>query len=97
MPKLIDDVKKRSEEQRIHTLRVIREMIDDCQDINYYTVAERAGVSRPFLYRYAEISTLIDACRTTGLSKRDLQQEVVRLRFQIREMEAKGMFKQHDD
>lgn len=85
--KMIEEVQKKSELQKRHTIQVIHMMLDDCKEINYYTVAEAAGVSRPFLYRYSEISSLIDACRISGLSKRELQQEVIRLRFQKMELE----------
>lgn len=85
--KMIAEIQKKSELQKQHTVQVIYRMLDECKEINYYTVAETAGVSRPFLYRYSEISSLIDACRISGMNKRELQQEVIRLRFQKMELE----------
>ena len=87
--KMIEEIQKKSEMQKHQTIRIIHQMLNDCKEINYYTVSEAAGVSRPFLYRYSEISSLIDACRISGLSKRELQQEVIRLRFQKMELERR--------
>lgn len=37
-------------------------MLRDGEKVNFYTVADRAGVSRTYLYRHGEFKTFIKKC-----------------------------------
>ena len=85
---MIQDTKKRSKDKLVQTHKVILELLEAEKVINYYSVAKEAGVSRQFLYSHTELRQLIDDCRISGMSKKELQQEVIRLRMRIRELES---------
>lgn len=85
---MIQDTKTRSKDKLVQTHKVILELLEAGKVINYYSVAKEAGVSRQFLYSHTELRQLIDDCRISGMSKKELQQEVIRLRMRIRELES---------
>ena len=87
MQTMIRASQHKSQEKMIHTHKVIFDMLEQGKLINFYTVAESAGVSRQFLYSHDELRNLIIDCRVTGMTKQELQQEVIRLRMRIRELE----------
>ena len=74
---------KRSIEKLAATKKVLSEMVERGQVVNFYTAAEAAGVTRGFLYHHPELRSFIENCRITGMSKQALQQEVIRLRLQL--------------
>lgn len=87
MDNLISATKQRSQEKVLHTMQIILQMLENGESVNFYTVSLAAGVSRPFLYRHSEIREKIEDCRVTGMTKKELQLEVIRLRSRIRELE----------
>lgn len=78
----------------IKVLYSISEMLERGEVISYASVAKRAQVSRTMLYAHPELCNLIENCRVTGMTKAELQQEVIRLRLQVRNFEQKI---QHND
>lgn len=87
----MDLIKKSQHEAYQRQLRVaqtIDAMIIGGEIINFQTVAERCDVSRSYLYRHPEFRSVIESCRVSGLSKLELQQEVIRLRLRVRELET---------
>lgn len=75
-------------QRQLHVAQTIDSMINRGEVINFRTVAERCDVSRNYLYRHLEFREIINTCRVSGLSKLDLQQEVIRLRLRVRELET---------
>ena len=73
----------------IKVLYAISDMLERGEIISYASVANRAQVSRTMLYAHPELCNLIETCRITSMTKAELQQEVVRLRLQIRNLEQK--------
>ena len=47
--------KRISQEKFLHTYQVILKMAEEGEKITFYSVSERARVSRPFLYRHEEL------------------------------------------
>ena len=76
-------------QRQLHVAQTINSMIVSGELINYQTVAARCGVSRNYLYRHPEFREIINTCRVSGLSKLELQQEVIRLRLRVKELEQK--------
>lgn len=68
--------------------QTILEMIESGESISFITVSERAKVSRQFLYHHSELRALICEMRITIRTKQELQQEILRLRLRVRELEA---------
>ena len=87
--KITEISKQKSTQKVLHTKQVILEMAEKGENISFYTVAEKAKVSRPFLYRHDELKELILALRISHMTKQELQQEVLRLRLKVLELEAK--------
>lgn len=87
MNDLIGATKQRSSEKVLHTMQTILQMLENDESVNFYTVSTAAGVSRPFLYGHPELRNKIEDCRVTGMTKRELQQEIIRLRSRVRELE----------
>lgn len=77
----------RSTQKVLQTHQAIAVMLEKGEMINYYSVAKSADVSRQFLYKHPDLRQLIDDCRVTGMSKKELQEEIIRLRLRIRTME----------
>lgn len=75
-------------QRQAHVAQVLAEMIRTGDTINYATVATRCGVSRNYLYRHPDFSRIINDYRVSGMSKSDLQREVVRLRTLLRTNET---------
>lgn len=80
---LIEETKKEAVAKHLQTQAIIEKMIENGEVINYQTVSAAAGVSRTYLYKHKEFRELIALCRVTGMTKKQLQQEVVRLRTQL--------------
>lgn len=88
MSNIIKDSQQQSSEKILHAMQTILRMLENGESVNFYTVSAAAGVSRPFLYKHPELRNKIEDCRVTGMTKRELQLEVIRLRSRIRELEA---------
>lgn len=84
---LIESSAKRSEEKVIATKNVLDQMVHEGKLINFYTVADEACVGRQFLYHHEELRHYIENCRITSITKKELQQEVIRLRLRVDELE----------
>ena len=84
---LIEVTRERASQKHKHTQAVIKKMIEHGELINYHTVAQRAEVSRTYLYQHADLKQQIDDCRISGMSKDELRTEVIKLRSRIRELE----------
>lgn len=89
MNDLIGVTKQRSSEKVLHTMQTILQMLENDESVNFYTVSAAAGVSRPFLYSHPELRNKIKDCRVTGMTKRELQLEIIRLRSRVRELEER--------
>ena len=76
-----------AEQRQTLVAQTLAEMVQDGSTINCTTVAIRCGVSRNYLYRHSEVSSIINAYRLTGISKEDLRREVVKLRLSLHEYE----------
>ncbi len=87
--KLAEYSKTQSKQKVLHTYQMILEMADKGEIISFHSVAEKAAVSKPFLYHHEELKQLISDLRISHLSKQELQKEVLRLRLKVRELEAK--------
>lgn len=86
----MDLIKKSQHEayqRQLYVAQTIDMMINGGELINFRTVSERCNVSRNYLYRHPEFRSVIEACRVSGLSKLELQQEVIRLRLRVSELE----------
>lgn len=58
------EAKKLDAERRYHAAyKALREMLEDGEKLNFYTVAERAGVSRTYLYNHPEFRRIIKRFR----------------------------------
>lgn len=62
---MVDIMSKRIETiELINNVKsVVNQMILDNEKITYYSVAEKAEVSRSFLYSHSELKELIEICR----------------------------------
>lgn len=87
MNNLIDATRRNASDKVLRTMQTILQMLENNESVNFYTVSAAAGVSRPFLYSHPELRNKIEDCRVTGMTKRELQQEIIRLRFRVRELE----------
>lgn len=88
----MDLIKKSQHEAYQRQLRVaqtIDVMITNGEIINFQTVAERCGVSRSYLYRHPKFQSIIKNCRVSGMTKFELQQEVIHLRLRVCALENK--------
>lgn len=82
-------------QRQLHVAQTIDSMISQGEVISFRTVAERCDVSRNYLYRHPEFRSVIETCRVSGMTKVELQQEVIRLRLRVRELERK--LRVHED
>ena len=86
--KITEISKQKSTQKSIHTKQIILEMAEKSENISFHTVAEKANVSKPFLYRHDELKNLILNLRISHMSKQELQKEVLQLRLKVTELEA---------
>lgn len=83
MSKMTEAQIRDSAEKRKIVIDTIHQMADVGERIDFLSVADRAGVSRIFLYRHEDINAMIQNLRLQNMTKEELRQEVVRLRLQI--------------
>lgn len=86
---LIKKSQHEAQQRQRHVAQIIDEMIANGEVINFGTVALRGDVSRNYLYRHSEFRSIIEACRVSGLSKKELQREVIQLRIKVRKLEQR--------
>ena len=86
---LIEKSQHEAYQRQLRVAQTIDAMIIGGEIINFQTVAERCDVSRSYLYRHPEFRSVIESCRVSGLSKLELQQEVIRLRLKVCKLERK--------
>ncbi len=84
---LIEITQEEATKKQRKTKAVIERMIADGEIINYYSVSKAADVSRAFLYQHRDIRDLIEDCRLSGISKKELQREIIQLRRRVRKLE----------
>ena len=77
-----------SQKKFLHAYQTILEMVEKGENITFYSVSQKANVSRPFLYRHPELKKMILDVRISHLTKQELQKEVLRLRLKIIELES---------
>lgn len=87
MNALIEKTQQSATERQIYVYQTIINMINNGDVITVSSVAERCGVSRHYLYRHSKLRQIVEMCRVTGMTKAELQQEVIRLRLSVRELE----------
>lgn len=92
---LIEKSQHEAYQRQLRVAQIIDAMIIGGEIINFQTVAERCDVSRSYLYRHPEFRSVIETCRVSGMTKVELQQEVIRLRLRVRELERK--LRVHED
>ena len=80
---LIEETRKQAVEKRLRTQEIIEGMIKNGDVVNYQTVAHAARVSRTYLYKHQEFRDIIELCRVSGMTKQELQRELIRLRHQL--------------
>ena len=80
---LIEETKEKSIRKYSETRAIIEKMIENGEVINYQTVANTADVSRTYLYNHQEFRDIIEFCRVSGMTKKELQRELIRLRHQL--------------
>lgn len=54
--KMVDKNKQRIQDTHNKVIKVINEMIQNNENITYYSVSKKSGVSRNFLYKDEDIS-----------------------------------------
>lgn len=65
--KIVELTKKKSEEKKEYVLEVINSMIRNGEKITFYSVYNKAGVSKSFVYNNEEIRNRIESCRSGAL------------------------------
>lgn len=83
MSKLSKKTQIASARKVLYVMAVIWRMRCRGDVISFSSVSRTAGVTRMTLYQHPEIRRVIEACRVSPMTKRELQQEVIRLRLQI--------------
>ena len=73
--KMVDKNKQRTQDTHNKVIKVINEMIRNNENITYYSVSKKSGVSRNFLYKDEDISLLIDKHKTTKSTKKIQSQD----------------------
>lgn len=73
--KMVDKNKQRTQDTHNKVIKVINEMIQNNENITYYSVSKKSGVSRNFLYKDEDISLLIDKHKTTKSTKKIQSQD----------------------
>ncbi|MDF2882898.1 MAG: hypothetical protein K0R54_3455 [Clostridiaceae bacterium] len=102
--KIVELTKKKSEEKREYVLEVINSMIRNGEKITFYSVYNKAGVSKSFVYNNEEIRNRIEFCRSGALDigevkdNKDilideLNKEVEMLREKLREYNKDELWK----
>ena len=81
MNALIEKTKQSAEERQLYVYQTLISMINNGDSINFTSVAER------YLYRHTDCRQIIEHCRVTGMTKAELQQEVIRLRLRVHKLE----------
>lgn len=67
--KMIETNKQRTQDTHDKVLKTLNEMLKNNENITYYSVAKKTGVSRSFLYKDDEIKTFIDKYKTSKSTK----------------------------
>lgn len=78
----------KSKAKHLAATKAIITLLGEGKAVTFQSVAKKANVSRQFLYTQPELSQKIKDCRVSTMTKQELQQEVVKLRFKVRELEA---------
>ena len=68
--KMIETNKQRTQDTHDKVLKTLNEMLKNNENITYYSVAKKTGVSRSFLYKDEEIKTFIDKYKTSKSTKK---------------------------
>lgn len=68
--KMIETNKQRTQDTHYKVLKTLNEMLKNNENITYYSVAKKTGVSRSFLYKDEEIKTFIDKYKTSKSTKK---------------------------
>lgn len=87
MNKLINQTKVAAIDRQRVVMDTISDMIKAGVDISVQSVAIQCKVSRNYIYRHPELMQIINLCRITGMTKAELQQEVIRLRLRVHRLE----------
>lgn len=71
--KIIEIAKKKSEETENKVVKVIKEMVKNEEKINFYSVYQKAGVSKSFVYNNPTIRELIEKYRSNPIKNKQTQ------------------------
>ncbi|HCW53768.1 MAG TPA: hypothetical protein DG753_08540 [Clostridium sp.] len=71
--KIVELTKKKSEEKKEYVLEVINSMLRNGEKITFYSVYNKAGVSKSFVYNNQEIRNRIEACRSGIVTKDEVK------------------------
>lgn len=73
--KMVNKNKQRTQDTHNKVIKIINEMIQNNENITYYSVSKKSGVSRNFLYKDEDISLLIDKHKTSKSTKKIQSQD----------------------
>lgn len=102
--KIVELTKKKSQEKKEYVLEVIDAMLRSGEKITFYSVYNKAGVSKSFVYNNDEIRSKIEFCRAGELKADDvkdskdllideLNKEVQQLREKLSEYKKDELWK----
>ena len=73
--KMVNKNKQRTQDTHDKVIKIINEMIQNDENITYYSVSKKSGVSRNFLYKDEDVSLLIDKHKTSTSTKKVQSQD----------------------
>lgn len=95
--KMVDKNKQRTQDTHNKVIKVINEMIQNNENITYYSVSKKSGVSRNFLYKDEDISLLIDKHKTTKSTKKIQSQDAKDIIINAQKQKIKELEKYQKD
>ena len=102
--KIVELTKKKSQEKKEYVLEVIDAMLRNGEKVTFYSVYNKSGVSKSFVYNNEEIRTKIELCRSGDLKAEDvkdskdllideLNKEIQKLREKLAEYKKDELWK----
>ena len=95
--KLVDINKQRTQDTHNKVINIINEMISNNENITYYSVSKKSGVSRNFLYKDEEISLLIEKYKTSKSIKKIQSQDAKDVIINTQKQKIKELEKYQKD
>ena len=95
--KIVDINKQRTQDTHNKVINIINEMISNNENITYYSVSKKSGVSRNFLYKDEEISLLIEKYKTSKSIKKMQSQDAKDVIINAQKQKIKELEKYQKD